>query len=62
MSADPSMEDPSVTVAANGFVSAGWFSGLLTRVQEHFADIEISVEHVINYGGPGRKVRHSNEG
>lgn len=57
MGVDSSTDDSTATTTVNGLMSAAGFSGLLGTVQEHVSDLDISMEHVINYGGPGGKVR-----
>lgn len=46
--------DDSSGVAASGF--SGNFSGLVNAALENLSGLNISMEHVINYGGPGGKV------
>lgn len=48
--------DDSTAVAVDGLWDAGGFSGLVDTLREHAYHFNISMEHVINYGGLSGKV------
>lgn len=48
--------DNSTAVAVNGLLGAGGLSGLVETLREHVYRLNISMEHIINYGGPSGKV------
>lgn len=57
MGVDSPKDGSSAMMAVTGFMSAEGLSDLLGTVREHVSNLDISMEHVINYGGPGGKVR-----
>ncbi|CAM9090697.1 unnamed protein product [Laminaria digitata] len=48
--------DESAGAVVGGFASTGGISGLIATVREHVSDLNISLEHVLHYGGPSGKV------
>lgn len=54
---DDTYTDEATEGAVGAFLGAGGISGLVATIRDHMSGLNISMEHVVNYGGPSGKVR-----
>lgn len=58
MGVESSVDDPTAAAAAvGGLMSTEGWSGILGALRERVSNLDISMDHVIDYGAPSGEVR-----